>query len=256
MSEDERLVPMRLQRFLSRAGVASRRGSEDLMTAGRVTVNGMVVTELGSKVDPAVDAVAVDGRPVVLGGGPSYYVLDKPEGYLTTMSDPRARRTIAELLPRDADGNVPLGLFPVGRLDKDTTGLLLLTSDGELGHRLAHPRYHVPKSYRAVVEGTLTAEEAERLRSGVVLEDGPTAPADVQIIRADEDSSEVEMTIREGRKRQVRRMLFEVGHPVIDLRRIRFGPIEAGGVRSGETRPLSAEEIAALRAAAGVEGER
>ncbi|MBE0475741.1 MAG: rRNA pseudouridine synthase [Coriobacteriia bacterium] len=246
---------MRLQRFLSRAGAASRRGAEDLMTAGRVTVNGAVVTELGAKVDPAADTVAVDGRPVVLGEGPYHYVLDKPAGYLTTMSDPRGRPTVAELLPRLADGTVPPGLFPVGRLDKDTTGLLLLTSDGELGHRLAHPRFHVPKTYLAVVRGELREPDAERLRRGVMLEDGPTQPAEVRLLHSGPDRSEAEITIREGRKRQVRRMLDAVGHPVLGLRRTRFGPVEAGGLGPGQARPLMPEEVAALREAAGSGGE-
>ena len=146
---DERIVPMRLQKFLARAGAASRRGSENLMTAGRVTVNGQVVTELGSKVDPLVDEVAVDGVPVYLAQGPVTIMLHKPAGYVTTMSDPQGRPTVAELVPTD---RFP-GLFPIGRLDFDTTGLLLFSTDGELGNGLLHPRHHVEKRYLALVNG-------------------------------------------------------------------------------------------------------
>lgn len=146
---DSMLVPMRLQRFLARAGVASRRGSEGLMTAGRVRVNGEVKTELGTKVDPRCDEVTVDGVPVVLGSGPAYIMLNKPAGFLTTMSDPHGRPTVAELVPSK---KFP-GLFPVGRLDMDTTGLLLFTTDGDLGQRLLHPSHHVWKTYRAIVDG-------------------------------------------------------------------------------------------------------
>jgi 23S rRNA pseudouridine2605 synthase len=149
---DERVVPMRLQRFLARAGVASRRGSEDLMTAGRVRVNGVVMTELGTKVDPTVDEVRVDGEVVRLADGPSYFALNKPSGYVTTMKDPQGRPTVADLFPDGA----PAGLFPVGRLDADTEGLLLLTTDGELAHVLLHPRHHVEKTYVASVHGCRT----------------------------------------------------------------------------------------------------
>ena len=170
---DERLVPMRLQRFLARAGVASRRGSEDLMTAGRVTVNGVVTRELGSKVDPAVDEVAVDGRPVRLGAGAAYLMLNKPAGYLTTMRDPQGRPCVAELMPCD---RYP-GLFPVGRLDLDTTGLLLFTTDGDLGQLLLHPSHHVWKTYEALVDGRMRERELDPLRDGIRLDDGPCQPA-------------------------------------------------------------------------------
>lgn len=222
------------------------------MTAGRVAVNGETVRELGAKVDPASDRVSVDGRVVRAEAEPLYYVLDKPAGYLTTMSDMRGRPTVAELLPRLADGTVPPGLFPVGRLDKDTTGLLLLTTDGELGHRLAHPSFHVPKTYSVVARGRLREANARRLAAGIELEDGPSAPAEVRILRAGTDRSEAEITIREGRKRQVRRMFDALGHPVLELRRIRFGPVTPRGVKPGGTRKLTWREIAALRAATGM----
>lgn len=239
---------MRLQKFLARAGLASRRGSEDLMTAGRVRVNGVVVTELGAKVDPAVDAVTVDGRLVTLAEKPVYLALHKPEGVVTTMSDPQGRPTVATLVPVAEHP----GLFPVGRLDFDTTGLLLFTTDGELAHRLLHPRWHVEKVYRAQVDGTISARDLEQLRTGVQLDDGMTSPARVRAIRVG-PTSYCEIAIREGRKRQVRRMFSAVGHPVLTLERVAFGPIELGSLRARQWRYLDAEEVEALRSAVGME---
>jgi len=242
----ERVVPMRLQKFLARAGVASRRGSEDLMTAGRVGVNGVIATELGTKVDPAADVVTVDGRVVTLHAEPAYLALNKPAGYVTTMSDPHGRPTVAELVPVSDHP----GLFPVGRLDLDTTGLLLFTTDGELGFSLLHPRFHVSKTYEVRVEGTPDGETLDRLRSGVALDDGVTAPASVTMTVPGQ-TSELEITIREGRKRQVRRMFSAVGFPVAALHRVRFGPVELGDLGSGAFRMLREEEISALRRATG-----
>ena len=172
---EERLVPMRVQKFLARAGVASRRGSENLMTAGRVRVNGQVVTELGSKVDPRVHTVTVDGREVRLADGSVYLMLNKPAGYVTTMRDPGGRPCVAELVPSD---RYP-GLFPVGRLDRDTTGLLLFTTDGEAAQRLLHPSYEKDKHYVALVEGVIGRDERRALERGITLDDGPCAPAKV-----------------------------------------------------------------------------
>ncbi len=231
-----------MQRFLARAGVASRRGSEALMTAGRVSVNGVVTTELGAKVDPKVDVVTVDGVRVLPESSPATYVLHKPRGFVTTMSDPQGRPSVAELFP---DG--PAGLFPVGRLDRDTTGVLLLTTDGELGHRLMHPRYHVRKTYLAKVDGVPTEAELARLRDGLDLDDGPTRPAEVEIVQSTSSTAEVRLVLREGRKRQVRRMLSAVGHPVIELHRESFGPIELGDLPEGASRPLTDGELRALR---------
>jgi len=245
----ERLVPMRLQRFLARAGVASRRGSEDLMTAGRVRVNGHLTTELGAKVDPLTDIVEVDGVRVALSGAPIYIALNKPAGCVTTMSDPQGRPTVAELVPASEHA----GLFPVGRLDRDTTGLLLFTTDGELSHRLLHPRWKVPKRYVAVVEGSLDGREVRRLEEGVVLDDGVTAPASVNVLECRDGSTVAEITIREGRKRQVRRMFAAVGHPVSELHRASFGPVELGSIEPGAWRPLDDAEVASLREAVGME---
>ena len=264
---DEAMVPLRLQRFLARAGVASRRKSEDLMSAGRVTVNGQVVRELGSKVDPVHDMVAVDGRVVSVAAQPVYLMLYKPAGYLTTMSDPRGRRCVAELVPTDEHP----GLFPVGRLDADTTGLLLFTTDGLMAQDLLHPSRHVWKRYVALVEGTPNADELRRLERGVQLDDGMSAPAKVRLASRDErlaapvlaaersargrgaaraskggETSVVVLRIHEGRKRQVKRMLQAVGHPVLALHRDSFGPLRLTGLKPGCWRPLSDAELASL----------
>lgn len=244
------VVPMRLQKFLARAGVASRRGSEDLITAGRVAVNGSVRTELGTKVDPTVDLVEVDGSEVRLGAGCVYLALNKPAGIVTTMSDPQKRPTVAALVPRE---QYP-GIFPVGRLDVDTTGLLLFTTDGELSHRVLHPRWKVPKTYVARVDGVPTPAEVQRLRDGIELDDGLTAPAEVVEEQWDGSATRMRITITEGRKRQVRRMFSAVGHPVLALERMSFGPVELGALSPGEWRMLEAAEVAALKALAGMEG--
>ena len=256
------LYPMRLQRFLARAGVASRRGSERLMTAGRVSVNGVVVTELGSKVDPERDVVTVDGRVCRIDERPFSAILNKPAGYVTTMSDPFGRPTVAELVPT---GEHP-GLFPVGRLDQDTTGLLLFTTDGDLGQALLHPSRHVEKHYVALVVGTPTERELDRLRRGVMLDDGPTAPARVELIAPDnplysvvapggagrrgsgEPNAVVGLTIHEGRKHQVKKMLLEVGHRVLALHRDAFGPLGLGDLAEGAWRDLTEAETSELTA--------
>lgn len=240
----ERLVPMRLQRFLARAGVASRRGSEDLMTAGRVRVNGEVASELGTKVDPARDEVTVDGRPVRLADGATHLMLNKPAGYLTTMRDPRGRPCVASLVPvREHPG-----LFPVGRLDLDTTGLLLFTTDGDLAQNLLHPSKHVWKTYVATVDGIVDDTELDPLRQGIELDDGPCQPARCRILetRPGPGESVVEVIIREGRKNQVKRMLGRIRHPVRALRRTRFGPLDLADLAPGRWRALTAEEISLL----------
>ncbi len=241
--------PMRLQKFLARAGVASRRGSEDLMTAGRVSVNGEVVTELGSKVDPKTDVVCVDGREVHLEDGSVYLMLYKPKGYLTTMDDPQGRPCVAQLVPRD---RYP-GLYPVGRLDKDTTGLLLFTTDGDMGQHLLHPKHHVDKTYQAHVDGVPDEVDLARLRGGIMLDDGLTAQARVRLVAERPDgSSDIELVIHEGRKRQVKRMCSAVHHPVLDLHRSSFGPLALTAVEEGSWRLLTKEEITSLRDVAGL----
>ncbi len=229
----------RLQKFLASAGVASRRASEELIRKGRVTVNG-VTAELGSKVDPDRDQVRVDGR-LLEAEAKEYWLLNKPPGLVTTARDPQHRGTVLDLVP--AVGRV----FPVGRLDLDTSGVLLLTNDGDLANRLLHPRYGVDKLYEVEVEGTLSEAAIERLEQGVTLEDGKTAPAEVNVEKATPKGSRISMKIHEGRKRQVKRMLAAVGHPVLGLHRRRFGPLDDAGLQIGRSRRLNAVEIEALR---------
>ena len=243
---EQRIVPMRLQKFLARAGVASRRGSENLMTAGRVCINGVVTTELGSKVDPSVDVVTVDGSVVRLSDGSVTLMLNKPAGYITTMSDPHGRPCVAQLVPTD---RFP-GLFPIGRLDFDTTGLLLFSTDGELGNGLLHPRHHVWKTYLAHVDGLVLDGDIRLLEGGVELGDGPTLPAKLEIVSGSADASDVRISIREGRKRQVKRMFEHIGHPVLALHRESFGPLRLDGVEPGCWRLLDDSEVDALRKAA------
>lgn len=233
---------VRLQRFLARSGVASRRASEDLMTAGRVMVNGRVVRELGSKVVPGHDVVTVDGKEIEWGSEAVVLMLHKPCGILTTMDDPQGRPCVASLVPVAEHP----GLYPVGRLDKDTSGLLVFTTDGNLGNALLHPSRHVDKTYRAVVEGMFLDSQAKRLSAGVMLDDGPTQPAIVDIVEASKQYSTVRITIHEGRKRQVRRMCDFVGHPVIELERISFGPLKLGDLEAGAWRMLGEGERQAL----------
>lgn len=243
MGNDERIVPMRLQRFLARAGVASRRGSENLMTAGRVTVNGQVVTELGSKVDPLVDRVCVDGREVRLAEHATYLILNKPAGYLTTMSDPYGRPCVASLVPTK---RYP-GLFPVGRLDTDTTGILLFTTNGDAAHQLLHPSRHVSKHYVALVDGVPKERELNRLREGIMLDDGRAQPARVDVIGPGEartSSTVVGITLHEGRKHQVKRMFAAIGHKVLRLHRDTFGPLGLAGCKEGSWRMLTPDEVA------------
>jgi len=230
---------MRLAKYLAHAGVASRRAAEEIVAAGRVTVEGVTVT------DPAFDVsetslVCVDGRPLTGPEARVAYMLNKPLGVLSTASDTHGRPTVVELL-----GVGGARLYPVGRLDGQTSGLILLTNDGELANRLTHPRFEVPKTYRARLGGgPLTAPALAALRDGVELEDGPTAPADVRRL----GPQEIEITIREGRNRQVRRMCEHVGHPVLELTRISFGPLRLEGLAPGEYRPLSKAELGSLRA--------
>jgi len=238
----ERLV--RLQKYLAECGVASRRGAELIIAAGRVAVNDTVVTELGYVVDPVDDRVCLDGKRVQ----PTdkvYYALNKPRGCLTTRSDPHGRPTVHDLV-----AGIPYRVFAVGRLDRDTTGLLLFTNDGALKYRLTHPKYHIERTYRAVVEGRPSAQALGKLRDGVDLADGRTAPARVRPVRMDDVSSEIELTLYEGKKNEVRRMCDAVGHPVTELERISMAGLRLGDLPPGQYRPLSANELATLRSAA------
>ena len=228
---------MRLAKYLAHAGVASRRAAERIVVAGRVTVDGVEVRDCARDVDDA-HAVAVDGRLVATERRRAVYAVHKPAGVVSTASDPQGRPTVVSLVPARER------LYPVGRLDADSTGLILLTNDGELAHRLTHPSFEVPKTYRARVRHPPVRERAlRRLREGVELDDGRTAPARVRRIHPDT----LEITIHEGRKRQVRRMCEAVGHPVTALERIAFGPLRLGALAPGEHRRLTAAEVERLR---------
>jgi 23S rRNA pseudouridine2605 synthase len=230
---------MRLGKYLASAGVASRRASEQIIRSGRVTVGGTPVTDPARDVEPE-DLVALDGEPVLPPAELVVYAVNKPKGVVSTASDPQRRRTVVSLVPSE------LRLYPVGRLDADTTGLILLTNDGELAHRLTHPSFEVPKTYRATVASGPVREPAVRaLQTGVELEDGVTATAQVRRLAPDT----IEITIHEGRKRQVRRMLEAVGHPVLELRRVAFGPTRLGGLAAGAYRRLSEREVEQLASA-------
>lgn len=233
---------MRLQKYLARAGVASRRACEAIILAGRVSVNGAVVTELGTKVVLERDTVEVDGKVVLLGDSQVILMLNKPKGYLTSMSDPFSRACVSDLIPTD---RYP-GIFPVGRLDCNTTGLLLFTTDGELGNKLLHPREHVDKTYHALVAGHVSPDALRQLESGVVLEDGITSPAKAEVIKKTKKNTWLSLTIHEGRKRQVRRMCEAVGFPVKELQRVSFGPLSLGDLKQGSYRELTAVECREL----------
>ncbi len=235
----------RVQKVLARAGFGSRRQAEDLVRAGRVTVDGSVA-RLGDRVDPAAASVCVDGVPVPTAPDLVYYLLHKPARVVTTAHDPEGRRTVVELVPAEPR------VFPVGRLDYDTAGLLLLTNDGPLAQLLAHPRHGVAKTYLAEVVGAPTRGELRQLREGVTLDDGVTAPARARVVGTNRDAAAVELTIHEGRNRQVRRMLEALGHPVTRLVRTRIGPIHDDRLRPGAWRHLTTGEVRALYEAATV----
>lgn len=242
----------RLQKILSAAGISSRRASEALILDGRVTVNGVPVTELGSKADPDVDDIRVDGRRVKTAGAARRYILMyKPRGYITSRSDPQQRPTVIDLL---AKGGVRDYVYPVGRLDYESEGLLLLTSDGELAERLMHPSHEVEREYLARVRGVPDRHALDRLSAGVMLDGRKTSPADVRVQKVIEaaggDDAMLSIVLHEGRNRQVRRMCEAVGHPVVKLRRVRIGPITDEHIRPGEFRDLSEREVAALKRAA------
>lgn len=237
----------RLQKLLARAGLGSRRACEKLIREGRVTVNGKVVTKLGAKASPG-DDIRVDGRRLELPQEHLYFALNKPPGYVTTRHDPQGRPTVMDLVPQSVQDRV----FPVGRLDRDTTGLLLLTDDGELAQRLIHPTYHVPKEYLADVEGRPPESKLRLLRSGIELEDGPTQPAEVIMVAAGGGESRLRITITEGRNRQVKRMCEAIGHPVRRLKRVAVGPLRLGELSLGEVRPLTRAQVQALRQAVGL----
>jgi 23S rRNA pseudouridine2605 synthase len=237
----------RLQKVLARAGVASRRVVEEMIDQGRISVNGETVRVQGLRVDPQRDRIAVDGSRIEIREDRVTYALNKPPGVLTAMSDDRARPTIGDMV-----GDLAPGLVHVGRLDQDTEGLLLVTNDGELAHRLAHPSYEVRKTYLAQVTGSVPRNLARRLREGVDLDDGPVAVDSFRVVDTHAGQSVVEVVLHEGRKHIVRRLLAEVGLPVSRLTRTAVGPIQLQRMRSGAIRRLSREEVGALEELVGL----
>lgn len=231
----------RLQKIMAQAGVASRRKSEELIAAGKVKVNGQVITELGFKVDPAKDKIEVSGKPIQREKH-AYYLLYKPVGYITSMDDQFDRPIVLDLMK-----DVPERLHSVGRLDYDTEGLLLLTNDGGLTYALTHPSHEVEKTYLVKAKGFISGQALRELERGVMLEDGKTAPAKVNLRSGKRDYSIVEITIHEGRNRQVRRMFDVVGYPVLKLKRVQLGPLTLGTLKPGEFRPLSRKEVTLLK---------
>jgi 23S rRNA pseudouridine2605 synthase len=236
--------PQRLQKVMAAAGVASRRASEDLIAAGRVTINGEVA-ELGAKCDPAVDVVELDGERINIDPDRVYVMLNKPRGVVSTAEDPQGRQTVVELI------NLPQRLFPVGRLDQDTEGLLLLTNDGELTHRLLHPSFEVERVYVALVPGPVRKRSLAQLREGVELEDGIARATRVRVLEEERSKALVEIVMTEGKKREVRRMFGAIGLTVERLARVAYGGVELGELRQGKWRFLTHAEIGALHAAAG-----
>lgn len=239
----------RLQKILARAGLASRREAERWIAEGRVTVNGAVVRKLGSQADPAKDSIKVDGKRIQPAASPLYYALHKPPGIITTLNDPEKRPDLTPYLGRLGERR---RLFPVGRLDYNTTGLLLLTNDGELALRLTHPRFGVKKVYQAKLSACPTPEDLARLRSGIRLDDGMSAPARARVIDKLKKNAWVEIEVQEGRKREVRRLFEALGFFVEKLVRIRVGAVSLGGLPIGELRPLSRAEVDALKREVGL----
>jgi 23S rRNA pseudouridine2605 synthase len=236
---------IRLQKVLAAAGIASRRASETMIHEGRVEVNGHVVVEQGTRVDPEHDVVRVDGSRIPPPRRHLYMVINKPRGVVSTMEDPEGRRNLSDLLEGARPGK-PARLFHVGRLDTDTDGLLILTNDGDFAHKLAHPSYEVPKTYLAEVTGIVNEATIKKLRAGVMLEDGLSKPTSVKLVSTAKERSLVKMTLHEGRNRIVRRTMESVGHPVRHLSRIGIGPVRLGSLLSGELRDLTREELGGL----------
>lgn len=227
----------RLQKILARAGVSSRRTAEEYIRQGRVAVNGRVVCEVGAKADPVMDRITFDNKPIA-SEEKIYLLLNKPVGYVTTLSDPQGRPKVTDLLV-----DIPQRVFPVGRLDYDTEGALLLTNDGELGNRIIHPSYEVNKTYEATVPGRLAEEKIRLLKEGILLDGHRTWPAQVKILAEKKNETTVELIIHEGKKRQVRRMLAAIGHPVKTLKRTAYGGLKLGKLPSGSYRRLTMKDL-------------
>jgi 23S rRNA pseudouridine2605 synthase len=234
---------LRLNKVLAQAGITSRRGADKLISEGRVAINGVLTRDLATLADPDVDIVTLDGRALPSSETKRYLLLNKPRGYVTTVRDPEGRPVVTDLVPNDAR------LYPVGRLDADVEGALLLTNDGELTHQLLHPRYEVPRVYEALVAGVVRPGDLPRWRQGVTLDDGPAVPLAVELLgRRDGAASRVRLTFTEGRKHEVKRYCEAVGHRVIRLRRVAFASVELGHLPPGAWRELTPREVAHLRA--------
>ncbi|NLU09857.1 MAG: rRNA pseudouridine synthase [Tepidanaerobacter acetatoxydans] len=231
-------LQIRLQKYLSQAGVDSRRACEDMILQGKVSVNGKIIKKLGTKVNPETDIIKVNGKVCSIKYDFVYILMNKPKGILTTVKDPLGRPTVLDLLPEFRER-----VFPVGRLDKETEGLLILTNDGEVTYKLTHPKYKVIKTYVAHVKGIVGNNKIKALERGIILEDGVTAPAKANILKVLRNSTVIKLEIHEGRKRQVRRMCDSIGHPVIELKRTQIGDISIKGLKPGEWRYLNQGEI-------------
>lgn len=240
--------PIRLQKILSECGAASRRGAEELIAAGRVAVNG-ATAKVGDKADPGTDRVTLDGRPLQRREAPVYLMLHKPRGFITTMSDEMERKCVAELVK-----GVPQRVYPVGRLDRESEGLLLMTNDGEFANAMMHPSRHVPKTYRVTVRPGVTEEQLNRMAEGIVIDGRKTSPAEVRVLTQEPGRVVLQVVLHEGRNREIRRMCEELGLETARLKRVAFGPLRLGMLPAGKWRELTAEETAQLRAAAGLRG--
>ena len=238
---------MRLQKYLANAGVCSRRAAEILIRSGRVSIDGEIVTELGSKVDPYTNVIRVDKTRILWKRPPIYLLLNKPKGVLTTVRDPYGRTTVMDLLER-----VPGRVYPIGRLDKDSEGLLLLTNDGALAHRLLHPGHKATKTYHAMVKGRPSRAVLDFLRQGIEIEGKMTLPCKMRVLKTSRHSTVLEIVLQEGRKRQIRLMLNTVNHPVIRLIRIKVGPVRLGKLLPGKYRILTDPEVESLKKAVGL----
>lgn len=231
------VIMERLQKVMAHAGVASRRKSEEIIAEGRVKVNGVVVTKMGIKVDPVQDTIEVDGKEIKK-ETKTYLKLYKPRGYVTTVNDPQERQTVMDLI----DG-IDRRIYPVGRLDLDSSGLLFLTNDGDLTYKITHPSHELDKEYMVVVDGKLSQEELNRFKNGIKLADGKTSPAKIKKVNQDPKNTTYEVIIHEGRNRQIRRMFDQLGYGVVSLIRVRIGNISLGSLKPGEYRKLSSKEL-------------
>lgn len=237
---------MRVQKFLAHQGIASRRTIEKMINGGRISINGKVITEQGTKIDPSLDKVAVDGKNIKATSEFAYYWVNKPIGIISASNSNVGESVITDLV------DTPIRIYPVGRLDKDSQGLILLTNDGELTHRLTHPKYHIDKTYKVLVTGDLTEAKIEKLQTGIHLEEGKTAPAQVEVIESDKTGAWLQFVIHEGKHRQIRRMCEVVGLHVVDLIRTHVGPISLGKIGLGKSRKATTKEIATLKSLVGL----